>query len=259
MNQLQKPLTKEDYVGKKVLVLTGAGISVSAGIPCYWGENGAYKALEQKYGAPIEDVLSGTNLKRNPSQVWSYMKELFDNFDDVAPTLAHNKLVKLEEQSDEFHLVTQNCDGLHTTAGSKAVHEVHGTAHNAVCTVCGEIEDNYLPQLANVSIPRCTGCGGHLRPNVVLFEEMPKMDYPKLVDFARKADLLIVVGTQAYFSYITDLLNNFAATGGKSIWVDVEKPENLVLNWQISFSYTEGLEYYTEGADSFFQNMMPEL
>ncbi|CAH7410288.1 NAD-dependent protein deacetylase of SIR2 family [Vibrio chagasii] len=259
MFEITTPITPREYEGKSILCLTGAGMSVPSGIPCYWGKDGSYTKLQEKFGAPIEDVLSASNLAKDPTQVWQYMKALFDGLGDVKPNSAHHKLVELERVAKEFTLVTQNCDMLHTVAGSKDVLEIHGTARTAWCTHCNYRDDSYKEQLATVDIPACPECGKGMRPDVVLFEEFPRLNLSELEEKARTADILIVIGTQAYFGYIACMLNAFAQTGETAVWVDVERPDSLELNWMINHNFTTTLNYYPHGVCKFFEEIMPEL
>ncbi|MCY9873013.1 Sir2 family NAD-dependent protein deacetylase [Vibrio barjaei] len=256
MQEINKSLELEDYKDKKIMVITGAGISVDSGIRPYWGEDGSYAALQDKYGADIGDVLSIENFKRDPVQVWDCMKTLFDGVADPKPNVAHHALVEIERVSQAFTLVTQNCDTLHTQAGSQNVLEIHGNASVAVCVECGERDPDYQKQLIKKSVPLCPSCTSILRPDVVLFGEYPRLDFPQLVEVACQADILLVVGTQAYFGYITELFNAFAATGGRRVWVDVEMPNALLENWQVLPSFTSSLEFWVDGATEFFKPVM---
>ena len=113
---------------------------------------------------------------------------------DAKPNAAHLALAKLEEMGKLKAVVTQNIDGLHQKAGSKAVFELHGSIYRNYCEKCGKF---YPPEYIRDSdgIPRCT-CGGRIKPDVVLYEE--SLDQ-KVIEGAVRAiadaDVLIVGGT----------------------------------------------------------------
>lgn len=259
MNELKQPLVDADYRGKNVVFITGAGMSVGAGIPCYWGEEGVYTELENRFGRPIDQVLSASNFKSNPSEVWEYMANLFVEFKGVEPTQAYKKIAALEELAKNCFIYTQNCDGLHLKSGSKNVAEIHGSAEQAVCTQCSAVDRDFHSKLGDSGTPKCDRCDGVLKPDVVLFEEYPKLNLPEALYRCQSADLVIVVGTQAYFSYVTDMFNNAALTRSRIIFVDICEPEQIVNNPFVNNSVIETLEYYTGGAERFFAEMMPEL
>jgi NAD-dependent deacetylase len=260
MKELQEKLVSSDFVGKNVLILTGAGCSVESGIPAYWGENGSYQKLQEKYGRKIELVLSKENLASNPKEVWGYLVDIFQSSRDAKPNFAHEQIAKLEGVSNSFVLATQNCDELHSLAGSKSIIEVHGTAHSSTCIVCGNVQYDHFSQLRHIRthVPECHKCEGIMRPDVVLFNEMPKIENDQIRDFAETADVLLVIGTQAHFSYICEPMNIMAENDARLIWIDIEKPCFLD-NYFITHAVSSKLEWWDKGAVSFFKDMMPGL
>ena len=90
-------------------------------------------------------------------------------FPDAQPNAAHKALAKLEQQGKVRAVITQNIDGLHQAAGSKAVLELHGSVHRNYCTRCGKFFD-LSAILEMEGVPRCE-CGGIIKPDVVLYEE----------------------------------------------------------------------------------------
>ena len=101
-------------------------------------------------------------------------------FPDAQPNAAHKALAKLEQQGKVRAVITQNIDGLHQAAGSKAVLELHGSVHRNYCTRC---------------VPRCE-CGGIIKPDVVLYEEgLDQETLQKAVRYIQNAEILIIGGT----------------------------------------------------------------
>lgn len=176
---------------KYTVAFTGAGISVESGIPPFRGKNGLWNKID-----PI--FLEISYFQKKPLQSWQKIKEVFyDRFCDAQPNIAHITLAKMEERSFLESIITQNIDHLHQKAGSKYVYELHGTYKNLVCTECGSEYDyrfadlNYLP-------PTCFVCKGILKPDLVFFNEpIPAYAKKKSFEEAEKADVLLIIGTNA--------------------------------------------------------------
>ena len=119
---------------KRIVFFGGAGVSTESGIPDFRSVDGLYN---QKYDYPPEQILSHTFFMRNRPEFYRfyYDKILVDG---VEPNPAHKVLAKLEEIGKLTAIVTQNIDGLHQKAGSKAVLEVHGTVLKNTCMHCGK-------------------------------------------------------------------------------------------------------------------------
>ena len=127
---------------------------------------------------------------------------------DAKPNAAHRKLAEWEKQGKLLAVVTQNIDGLHQAAGSRTVYELHGSVLRNHCEKCGKFYG--LDHILNTTgVPRC-GCGGIIKPDVVLYEEA--LD-DKVVDGAvnaiAQADLLIVGGTSLNVWPAAGLINYF--------------------------------------------------
>lgn len=172
---------------KKVLVLTGAGISKDSGIPTFRGEDGLWK----KYRA--EDLANPFAFQKNPELVWEWYRWRQGIIKKAKPNLGHTAIAEMEELFPDFLLVTQNVDNLHREAGSKKIVELHGNIFRSKCTSCGkmftgEIRDN---------LPVCE-CGGLLRPDIVWFgESLREENLNDSFEFAHNCDFCFVVGTSA--------------------------------------------------------------
>lgn len=201
--KLPKELTKELEKVRSVGVITGAGISVESGIPPYRGKGGVYD--DPKEGEKTIEAVSGSTLITDPDRTWRAIAKMAGHAKGAKPNAAHMALVDIEERADRFVLLTQNVDGLHQAAGSRNVIDIHGTLSEIFCMSCGksgQIEDISLVEKA----PKCS-CGGVLRPNVVLFEEMLPQDkltriYQEF--YAQCPDLILIIGTSAMFPYIVE-------------------------------------------------------
>ena len=187
---------------RRVLFITGAGISAESGLPTYRGVGGLYNDMTIDEGLPIEEILSGETFARDPALTWKYLLEIERACRGARPNAAHALIAGLEAHC-EVCVLTQNVDGFHVLAGSSDVIEIHGRLRELLCTACGrrpaavDFDTLALP-------PRCADCGGILRPAVVLFGEMlparALARYEKAL--LRGFDMVFAVGTTAGFPYI---------------------------------------------------------
>ena len=116
-------------------------------------------------------------------------------YPDARPNAAHRKLAQLEKAGRLTAVVTQNIDGLHQQAGSKNVLELHGSVHRNHCLGCGRYH-SLSDLLSAGDIPRCSVCGGLLKPDVVLYgEQLDDDTVDTAIDAIAACDLLIVGGT----------------------------------------------------------------
>ncbi len=127
---------------------------------------------------------------------------------DAKPNAAHKKLAEWEQAGKLLAVVTQNIDGLHQSAGSRNVYELHGSVHRNYCEKCGKFYDlDHI--LHTTGVPRCQ-CGGIIKPDVVLYEEALN---DKVIDGAvnaiAQADLLIVGGTSLNVWPAAGLINYY--------------------------------------------------
>jgi NAD-dependent deacetylase len=173
---------------KRVVALTGAGISAESGIPTFRGSGGLWE------GYPMEEVATIEGFERDPELVWKFYNERRVNIAKAKPNEAHKVLAALENLYD-FWVITQNIDGMHTLAGSKNVVELHGNIWRVRCTECGITYYNYDVPLKEIP-PRCKRCGGLLRPDVVWFGE-PVYNVDKAYKLSESCDVMLVVGTSA--------------------------------------------------------------
>ena len=173
-----------------IVFFGGAGVSTESGIPDFRSTDGLY---HQKFEYPPETILSHTFFYQNPEYFFRFYREKMLPL-DYQPNEAHKKLAALEQAGKLRAIVTQNIDGLHQKAGSKAVFELHGSIYRNYCEKCGKF---YPPEYIRDSdgIPRCT-CGGRIKPDVVLYEEGLNEDtLYKAVRYIAEADVLIIAGT----------------------------------------------------------------
>lgn len=202
--------------GKRTLVLTGAGISTSSGIPDYRGAGRV-----QKHPLTFDEFMGS---KENQARYWARSYVGWHRIASAEPNPGHLALSEAEQLSKIFHIITQNVDGLHQKAGSKNVVELHGRLDRVLCTGCGDIlarseldgrihalNPNFR-DLENVEfspdgdaevepprdfqVPSCGVCGSHYKPDVVFFgEQVPKTRVEKAENLIVEAEAILVAGS----------------------------------------------------------------
>jgi NAD-dependent deacetylase len=176
---------------KKIVFVTGAGISLESGIPTFRGKEGLWRNYDPMKLATIDAFYD------NPELVWKWYNERRANVFQAKPNQGHKAIAELEKYA-EVVVLTQNIDGLHQKAGSSKVLELHGSIVTIKCTVCKFKDD--IPVKFSRNPPLCK-CGNLLRPDVVWFgEPLPQKIWQKAIDFASDCDLMIVVGTSLFVS-----------------------------------------------------------
>ena len=207
MNEELKRLVDDS---DNIVFFGGAGVSTESGIPDFRSESGLYHA-KQVYGFPPETMLSHTFYERHTELFYKYYKENLIHT-EAEPNAAHRALAKLEEMGKLKAIVTQNIDGLHQKAGSKAVYEVHGTIMKNHCVKCRKFYGlDYVLDEQNCEngVPKCS-CGGVVKPDVVLYEEMlDDRTVEKAIRAISEADMLIIGGTSLNVYPAAGFINYF--------------------------------------------------
>ncbi|PKK40274.1 NAD-dependent protein deacetylase of SIR2 family protein [Clostridiaceae bacterium JG1575] len=174
---------------KRVVVLSGAGLSTEAGIPDFRSKKGLYSV--EYYGYPPETILSHRFFNDHPDLFFSYLRDHL-NVQGIGPDDSYRLLATLEAEGRVHWTITQNIDSLHRLAGSQKVCEVHGTLRTFSCDRCGKKVDPQSVWTAKEPV-RCA-CGGMLRPDVVLFDE-EVCEMQTALSHAMEGDCLLVLGT----------------------------------------------------------------
>ena len=193
-----------------IIVLTGAGISTSAGIPDFRSpKTGLYFNL-QKYNLPYPEAIFDIDyFKQNPKPFYELAKELLGG--NYQPTPAHRFIRILEEKGKLLRNYTQNIDGLERAANIQKIIECHGTFQTSTCLVCGKKYDlSFIKnQIKDHGIPFCT-CSSEsiIKPDIVFYgEALPPVFYDSIpLDFP-KADLLLIMGTSLNVYPVAWLIN----------------------------------------------------
>ena len=182
---------------RHVVALSGAGLSAESGIPTYRGTDG----LWTKFGEPTFD--GWEQFCNDPKGWWEHAieqrsrSEFSQAIEAAKPNPGHHAMADLEQMGRLAHVITQNIDNLHQTAGSRAITEIHGNRKKVRCMNCGgrdRMETISLDRLP----PLCPECGGILKTDTVMFgEPIPSDALRECYRQALAADLFIVVGTSA--------------------------------------------------------------
>lgn len=179
---------------RRVLVLTGAGVSAESGVPTFRG--GGQSAVWK--GMPFDKISSAAMLERNLKEVWEWFNYRRGVLEAIEPNPAHQAIARWQNRFEDFTLVTQNVDGLHQAAGSEDVIELHGNIWRARCVVCGAKYNLRDKESEARRTFTCEECGNYLRPDVVLFGELlPIGAFERAAMKARECELCFVVGTSA--------------------------------------------------------------
>lgn len=219
------------------VVLTGAGISTESGIPDYRSpETGIWNNVDHS-------VVSVEGFLKNPKKYYDYALDLYAIRSTAEPNSAHYMLVELEKKGFLKGVITQNVDGLHSLAGSRNVHELHGSLRQTVCLECNLLvsSDEVMARvIEGENPPYCNNCGGLLKPNAVFFgERLPKVPWLESVDLVKNADLLICIGSSLSVSPANMLPDIALKKGAKLVIINLmETPYDvdaeLVINEKIA-------------------------
>ena len=236
INTLQKWIDESD----NIVFFGGAGVSTESGIPDFRSVDGLY---HQAYAYPPETILSHSFFVKNPAEFYRFYREKM-LIQGAKPNPAHLKLAELERADKLKAVVTQNIDGLHQAAGSKAVYELHGSTLRNYCARCKKkYPVSFL--LETTGVPRCTepNCGAIVRPDVVLYEEGLDSDViAGAVSAIRKADMLIIGGTSLVVYPAAGLVNYY--TGKKLVLINksqtsMDSMANLAINAPIGEVFSQ--------------------
>jgi NAD-dependent protein deacetylase/lipoamidase len=182
---------------RRVVVLTGAGISTDSGIPDFRGPEGVWtKNPDAERRATIDVYVGDSEVRRQ-----SWQSRLSSTLLDAEPNAGHRALVDLERSGRLDTLVTQNIDGLHQKAGTdpELIVEIHGTTRDVVCLRCGDrqpAEPVHERVRAGEDDPSCLVCGGILKTAVISFgQSLVPEDLMRAEVAAAECDLLLAVGS----------------------------------------------------------------
>ena len=200
----------------RIVFFGGAGVSTESGIPDFRSVDGLYS---QKFDYPPEEIISHSFYKRDPEYFFRFYREKMLPL-GFEPNITHKTLARWEQEGKLSAVVTQNIDGLHQKAGSKKVFELHGSVLRNYCVQCGKFHSAEFVK-HTTGVPRC-GCGGIVKPDVVLYEEsLPGEVLENSIRAIGKADLLIVAGTSLTVYPAAGLVNYYR--GNRLVLINRDK------------------------------------
>ena len=202
---------------KKIVFVTGAGISQESGIPTFRGDDGLWKKYDPMQLATINAF------NQNPKLVWEWYEDRRKNILAAKPNAGHVAISELAKHK-EVWVLTQNIDGLHQRAGSQNVLELHGSIITIKCTVCN-FKDKITSDFSEMP-PLCK-CGNILRPDVVWFgEPLPQDVWGDAMTHSSLCDVMVVAGTSLSVSP-ANLLPIYAKQNG-ALMIEVNPEETLM-------------------------------
>jgi len=202
---------------KKIVFVTGAGISQESGIPTFRGKDGLWRNYDAMKLATIDAFYD------NPKLVWEWYNERRQNIFSAKPNLGHKAIAELENFS-EVIVLTQNIDGLHQKAGSSKVLELHGSIVKIKCTVCN-YKDEIFSEFSN--FPPLCSCGNILRPDVVWFGEgLPQDVWEEAIIHSNSCDVMVIAGTSLVVSPANTL--PIYAKQNNALLVEVNPDETIM-------------------------------
>lgn len=234
----------------RILIVTGAGVSVGSGLPTYFGKIGVYTGLDSS----PEEVLSAANMRKRPEVIWDAIHPLIESGLSAEPSLAHRGISALQATAAPGNtmIFTQNIDMLHEKAGSSNVVHIHGRADRVECRKCNSLRqaasrfqdvESTLRHYVPGQCPRCPRCDGRLRPDIVPFGgKLNVRILEQCRDFIRGGvDVVFVVGTRAIFPYIQSMIQGAEKRGAVVINVNPDLEPSL-----------SGYQHIPVSADEYF-------
>ncbi len=172
---------------RKIVILTGAGISAESGIETFRAEDGLWAQHR------VEDVATPEGFARDPELVVNFYNARRAQLSEVEPNAAHRALARLEaEHGGDVVVITQNVDDLHERGGSQTVMHMHGELKSALCASCDHRWAAPLKMHVGEACPSCAAPAA--RPDIVWFGEMP-YDMDALFAHLSQADIFAAIGT----------------------------------------------------------------
>jgi NAD-dependent deacetylase len=184
-------LAQDIMRSRKIVALSGAGMSVESNIASFRGKGGLWEKYDPEEYAHI------STLRHHPEKAWVLLGAMQQEIAKAKPNQGHYALAELEQLGFLKTVITQNVDGLHHLAGNKDVIEFHGNLQTVTCMDCGQHLSSAEISLDDIP-PRCSKCKGVYKPDCVFFGEAIPVDaLTRAHQESRTCDLMLVLGTSA--------------------------------------------------------------
>lgn len=201
---------------KSVAVLTGSGVSAESGIPTF---RDALTGLWARFRP--EELATPEAFLHNPKLVWEWYEWRREKVRSAVPNAAHRALAELQSRIPHFTLITQNVDGLHQSAGSREVIELHGNIMRSKCFDEDLVQEDF--DLGHTP-PRCLRCGAPMRPDVVWFgESLPYEAMRAAVEAAQNCEVFLSIGTSALVYPAAELPHSARAQGAQVVEINLDE------------------------------------
>lgn len=210
----------------RLAFLLGAGASVDSGLMTYRGIGGFYNMSQQP-----EEILTSKNFDMNPTQVWDFLKPLYEAYDKAKIGVTYREISRLVTTYPESFVLTQNVDGFVRDLGCDYV-ELHGNMHTAQCSLCHKITH------VHGEIPTCPTCHIIMKPNIVLFDDNLRHQDIMTMNRLLKSQPthFIIIGTGLHFSYLRKAVNKAKQYGAQIIHINPDpKYKRLIKNRETWF------------------------
>lgn len=243
MDEKTAHLVRMLHESENIVFFGGAGVSTASNIPDFRSSEGIFSRKLKMQLTP-EQLVSHTFYMRYPEEFYQFYKENL-LYPQAKPNDCHIALAKLEQMGKLKAVVTQNIDGLHQAAGSKAVYELHGSVLRNYCTKCGKFYPMEYVHDAE-GVPHCENCGGTIKPDVVLYEEgLDQKILSGAVRAIAEADMLLIGGTSLVVYPAAGLIDYFNGKHlvliNKSVTAADDRAE-LVINEDIAKVMKESVD-----------------
>ncbi|ADG07367.1 SIR2 family NAD-dependent protein deacylase [Kyrpidia tusciae] len=202
---------------RQTVVLTGSGMSTESGIPDFRSQGGLWARVDPRRVATVEA------LEANYPEVRDFCRKRIEEIKRNRPHRGHEILAGWEHDGRVRAVATQNIGGFHQIAGSRTVHELHGSLRRFHCRECGRpaAEEEFLDGRP------CRHCRGRLRPDVVMFGELLPVDvWDAVVAAMHAADLVLVIGTSLEVYPVNQLP---ALSQGRRVLINLEPTDQQAL------------------------------
>ncbi len=212
---------------RRIVVLTGAGISTDSGIPDFRGPQGVWTRNPQaEKMATLQHYVADPDVRKR-----SWQDRLSSPAWQAKPNAGHLALVELERRGNLDTLVTQNVDGLHLMAGTspERLIQIHGTMREVTCLACGErapMERALARVRAGEDDPACRSCGGILKSATISFgQSLVAADLTRAQQAAHRSDLMLAVGTKLSVWPIAGVVPTAKEAGARVVIINAEPTE----------------------------------
>jgi NAD-dependent deacetylase len=206
---------------RRIVALTGAGISVASGLRPYRGPGGLWTENPE-----LARAATAQGSSADPTLPWRLFAGFREQVRAAAPNAAHVALAEFERRLSvdaKITIITQNIDGLHQRAGSRETIELHGSLERTRCSNPACTLEPFVDPTCTAEPPPCPGCGAPLRPDVVAFDEpLPAKAEWDSKRALRECDLFLAIGTSGTVSPASNFVRSAQYVGARTIYVNLE-------------------------------------